>query len=261
MAQVSSAAYALFYVNSMLYGIDCEVIQSFFILDEVYPTPDMEAYYRGLIKNRGQIIPALDLRKFLNTKSTEAEAQELTQMIGQRKADHLNWLDTLSKCVQDNTEFTLATDPHKCAFGKWYDSYHTDDIGMKLYLNQFKNPHDIVHGIAARVLEMKNNNDIEGALELIENTRNKELSKMVQLFDSFEKVYKESRREIVIVVSKGERSIGFVVDKVFSLENLNIDDSYHLEAERFENKEAVKMGIRLSNNEVVLIFDADRFFS
>lgn len=260
MSQVSTASYALFCVNGMMHGIDCDVIQSFFILDEVYPTPDMEDYSRGLVKYRGDIIPAVDLRRFLNTRSAEADAQELALMMNQRKADHLHWMEELTKSVQNNTEFTLTTDCHECAFGKWYDSYYTEDIGMKQYLNQFKNPHRSIHDVCALVLELKNNNDIEGAMQLIQKTRDNELKKMVSLFDSFEKVYKESRREIVIVVAKGERTIGIIADKVFSLENLNLEDSYDLEADKFGNQETVKMGIRQNSSEVVLIFNIDRIF-
>lgn len=258
MAQVSTASYALFYVNGMLHGIDCAVIESFFILEEVHPSPDMDDVYRGLVKYRDEIIPAIDLRVFLHTQSTEAEAKELIQMIKQRKADHLHWLEALTKSVTENVAFTLTTDPHQCACGKWIDSFKTNDIGMKQYLSQLKKPHNIIHGIAEHVLEMKQQNNVDGALKLIENTRNKELSTMVRLFDSFEKIYNESRREIVIVVSNSSRKVGIVVDKVVSLENLEMDEGDDLEARRFGSSAAVKVGIRPGSSEVVQIFNEDR---
>jgi len=49
---------------------------------------------------------------------------KLRTAILQREIDHLKWSETLSSYVHDKNSTTLEiqTDPHKCAFGKWYDS-------------------------------------------------------------------------------------------------------------------------------------------
>ena len=40
----------------------------------------------------------------------------------QREVDHLNWAANVNALLTDDhvTELTVETDPHKCAFGKWY---------------------------------------------------------------------------------------------------------------------------------------------
>jgi purine-binding chemotaxis protein CheW len=261
MAQESSSTYALFYINGALHGIDSAYVLSFVHLNEVFSLPDKPEYCRGLIKYSDGLIPAVDLRVFLKMKSAESDAQELSEMMKQRKADHLHWMDALYQAATANTEFKLAADHHKCAFGEWFDAYRTDDIGMKQYLRRFKRPHEQIHRIAQVVLEKRDNNDLDGALSIIEQTRNNELSEMVALFDEFDEAYKASRREIVIVVSDGASTVGVIVDAILALEHLNAAGTDNLGSDYFENSEGVAVGTREPSGEVVVIFDVMRLLS
>ncbi len=49
---------------------------------------------------------------------------EMTANMAHRELDHLNWADELANLVfdDDHHELDVETDPHKCAFGEWYDS-------------------------------------------------------------------------------------------------------------------------------------------
>lgn len=78
-----------------------------------------------MIDFRGKTIELLDTRTLLNVKSISEEIREFCDMIDARRQDHINWLNKLESCVHDDVEFTLTTDPHKCAFGKWYDHYES----------------------------------------------------------------------------------------------------------------------------------------
>lgn len=246
--------YSVFVVDGNMYGIVGSAVQSFFILENVTQLPEMAYYYRGVSKYRDEIIPILDLRKLFGADSLTDEAHELTSMMKQRKEDHLHWIEELCNSVCNKTDFKLATDPHKCAFGKWLDSYQTDDIGMRQYLNQFKQPHAAIHSIAERALALGYEDELEAAEALINHTRANEMEKMITLFDSFQKAYSESRREIVIVITNGERTIGLIADKVTSLEPLQTEDS------NFEASITNRIGRRQSGDDVVLLVDLSRIF-
>ncbi len=258
MSNELANSYALFSIDGKLHAIDSAFVQSFIHLNEVFSIPDKPEYCRGLIRYSDGIIPAIDLRVYLKMRSAETDAQELSQIMKQRKADHVKWLDTLFHAVMNNTEFTLATDSHKCAFGKWFDAYQTDDIGMKQYLRRFKQPHEKIHSIAQKVLEKRDNDDIEGALSIIEQTRNNELREMLELFDEFDVTYSASRKEVVVVISDGVSTTGVIVDEILALERLRAANTNGLANGYSKNADAIAVGTREQNGDVVAIFDATR---
>ena len=251
-------AYALFLIDGKLHGIDSAFVRSFLHLSEVFSIPDKPEYCRGLIRYGDLMIPAIDLRVFLKMRSAETDAQELSQMMKKRKADHVHWMDTLFRSVTENTPFTLATDCHECAFGKWFDAYQTDDIGMKQYLRRFKKPHEAIHNIAQKALERRDKRDLDGALEIIEQTRNNELREMLALFDEFDAAYSASRKEIVIVLSDDISTAGIIVDEILALEPLKEANTNGPANGHLSTAGTILVGTREQSGEVVAIFDAMR---
>jgi methyl-accepting chemotaxis protein len=62
----------------------------------------------GIVSDAGEVIDGNKLR---------------AEMV-QRELDHLNWANEVTNMLNDaeTTELKVETDPHKCAFGKWYYS-------------------------------------------------------------------------------------------------------------------------------------------
>ena len=257
---MSENTYALFSIDGKIHGIDSAFVQSFIHLNEVFSIPDKPAYCRGLIRYSDGIIPAIDLRIYLNMKSADMDAEELSQLMKQRKEDHITWMDTLVDAVTNNKSFTLAMDCHDCAFGKWFDAYQTNDIGMKQYLRRFKQPHQKIHSIAQKVLDKRDASDIEGALTIIAETRDKELHEMLALFDEFDEAYSASRKEIVIVISDGNSMVGVIVDEILALESLQEANTNGLSNGYSQSADTLMVGIREQSGDVVAIFDAERLF-
>jgi len=70
-------------------------------------------------------IAATAVVAFVSVRGELANAlasNELRNEIAQREIDHLNWAKQVSDLLTDDsvTQLTVQTDPHKCAFGKWY---------------------------------------------------------------------------------------------------------------------------------------------
>ena len=86
----------------------------------------------------------------------------------QREVDHLNWANEVSALLTDDsvTELTVQTDPHKCAFGKWY---YSDDRKwaeglvpeIKQSLADIEDPHIHLHESAAEIGKVFEQADIE----------------------------------------------------------------------------------------------------
>ena len=86
--------------------------------------------------------------------SLKEENEALCQLMEQRAQDHKRWVQELADSVVQSRRFKLATDPHQCAFGKWYDTYKTDNLLMSSFLKEFDEPHKKIHGMAMTVTEM-----------------------------------------------------------------------------------------------------------
>lgn len=215
--------WVLLELNGVIYATSCESVLSLNQLPEVTPLPEAPPEIRGVIDFRGRLIQLADTRKILGIKTIPQDINDFNTMMDQRYNDHFNWLKTLQDTVKNNTEFTLTTDPHKCAFGKWYDSYNSKNTNI-MFLStfaRFDKPHKDIHEIAIKTQILIHKGDKNAAMELIESTKNTKLKEMLNLFDDLKEAYKESRKEIVVVMGEnGKKCIGLSVDQITAIEHL-----------------------------------------
>jgi len=96
----------------------------------------------------------------VDNASEVIEGNKLRGNMVQREVDHLNWARAVSALLTDDkvTELTVETDPHKCAFGKWY--YSADkDAAIELVpqlagpLGEIEEPHRLLHESAIKIAE------------------------------------------------------------------------------------------------------------
>lgn len=207
-------SWVLFELNKQQYGIRTEHVREMVTMKDLSKLPDAPAYLRGVINLRGIVIPVVDLRKRLGFTSALDEMEALVQLLLDREKDHINWLTELRKTVEENYEFKLATDPHKCAFGKWYDSYTTSNHLLAMQLRKFDEPHKRIHGIAVKVKELEKQGKTSEAIEMIEHAWNHDLSAMRELFAETIAILRTANREIIIIGEHDNTRIGYVVDSV-----------------------------------------------
>lgn len=216
--------WVLLELNDVIYATSCESVLSLNQLPEVTPMPKSPPEVRGVINFRGHLIELVDTRKLLAFKSITEDVVEFNAMINQRYQDHLNWINTLENTVKNDTEFTLTTDPHKCAFGKWYDSYNSKNTNIMFMSTfaKFDKPHKAIHQIGITAKQLIDSENKQAAVDLIESTKNTELKQMLGLFDDLKEAYSNSRKEIVIVIGEDESNcIGLSVDQITAIEHLS----------------------------------------
>lgn len=219
-----NSPWVLLDVNDVVYAISCSSVLSLNQLPNVTPLPKVPPEVRGVINFRGKLIQLVDTRKVLNLKTITDEINDFHNMIDQRYNDHLNWINTLQDTVKNNTDFTLTTDPHKCAFGKWYDSYNSKNTNIMFLstFSKFDKPHKAIHQIGITARQLIDRGDKQAAVNLIESTKNTELKQMLGLFEEIKEAYKESRKEIVMVVGENEENcVGLSVDQIVAIEHLS----------------------------------------
>lgn len=219
----TNSPWVLIELDHVNYAISCNAVLSLNQVPEITPLPTAPKEVRGVIKFRTKLIQLVDTRLLLNRKSIAEETVEFDAMIDQRYKDHLNWLGTLEKNVKEDSEFTLTTDPHKCAFGKWYDSYNADNSSLVFSSTfaKFDEPHKAIHQIGITARNLVETGRKSEAVELVDSVRNTTLKQMLHLFEEIKEAYKDGRKETVVVLGDENKCIGISVDQITSIENLS----------------------------------------
>ncbi|WKY47472.1 chemotaxis protein CheW [Eubacteriaceae bacterium ES3] len=255
----SEFPWALFNLGKEIFAVSSEYVKSIFIMENLIKMPDTAYYIKGAVNLRGEIIPVIDTRKFYGMSTIEEEVDELKVLLAQRKQDHINWVNELENSVHEKRKFTLTTDPHACAFGKWYDSYKTEDLILQQLLKKFDGPHKRIHQLAHEVERLQVQGEYNKALNLIEKARNRELSQMIKLFNSLCKEYTESRRELTIVLQNEAtgKQMGMTVDKVIGVEMV-LDETEELSDKMPSlQNESLKLGRREKDKAPLFMIDEE----
>lgn len=253
-----SSPWVLLDINNVIYATSCESVLSLNQLPKVTPLPDAPAEIRGVINFRGRLIQLVDTRTLLNIKTITNDINDFNTMIDQRCNDHLNWINTLEKTVLNNEEFTLQTNPHKCAFGKWYDSYDSKNtnIMFSTTFTKFDKPHKEIHQIGITAKELIEKGDKDAAVKLINDTKDTKLKEMLGLFDDLKEAYNESRKEIAVVIGKNEQNcVSLSVDQIVAIEHLSEIDEDLIKESITDNEYLIGLGKRKDDSVAFLLND------
>lgn len=246
-------------VAGLVYAISCKNVLSLNQLSTVTPLPVAPPEIRGVIDFRGHPIQLVDTKKLFNLKSSEEEIKDFSDMMDARLNDHINWLNTLEKCVKDNVDFTLTTDPHKCAFGKWYDGYNDNakksNLMFSITFARFDKPHKAIHQIGITAKELIEKNNKKAAIELIEEAKDSGLKQMLHLFDDLKEAYREGKKEIVVVIGHEDNSMSLSVDEIVAIEHLFEFDQDLIKNTMTNTEYLAGLAKRKNGNSVMLLND------
>ena len=208
-------------VHNQMAALHSSVVRELVIQPEVTPVPRMPDYFRGVMNWRGKIIPCIDLRKRLGMPGAKEELDELAALITAPAADHMAWIEELQRSVEERRPFTLATDPHACAFGRWYENFRTNNLTVSALLRKMDGPHKAIHAIAVRVEDLKKAEKFDEAEKIIASTRETTLARLLDLFSNFETVLEENYRPVAIIVHTAGTLAAITVDSVEAVEHID----------------------------------------
>ena len=240
--------YLIAEVKGLQLAISVGYVQEIIRVPQWHTVPKLPNYVRGVINLRSKVIPLIDLRLRLNLTSA--------------LEDHIRWLKELEDAIHDRRPFTLARDPTQCAFGKWYYSYKTSDIGFSSVLNQFEAPHRRIHAIADIALDYAEHGEFRKAEEIIEQTRTGDLSSVINLFEEAQEAFVQSHKEIAVVLTCGERHLSISVDRVVSVELIDentIEDMTTVMG-HINSEFIMKVARRTKDKSVIFLFDVEKLF-
>ena len=259
--QTKELPWILFNLQNEIYGISCQSVDSIVILSQVTAVADTPNYIRGVINLRGKIVTCIDLRILLGLKSLNDEIIEFQEMLEQRKIEHINWLEELKNSVDQRRPFELTTDPHACAFGKWYDNFKTDNVILGGLVKRFDEPHKKIHGIAIEIKKLEAREEFAGAKRTIEQVESGELKSLIDLFAKTKAAYRESLREIVIIVKIAQTLYGFITDNVISVEHIIDDGTANINNHFLKKELSFRIAMRKKEKSSVILLNEDNLLN
>jgi chemotaxis signal transduction protein len=215
--------YVIAGVKDLQLAVSAAYVQEIVRTPRWHVVPNTPRHIRGVINLRGKVLPLVDLRLRLDLPSALEDVEAMIAMLVAREQDHVLWLRELQGAVSEGRPFTLARDATECAFGKWYYSYKPEDIGFASVMYRFEMPHRRIHSIADTVLKCAEQGQHDQAKEIILRTEKGDLHTVVNLFAEARTAFRESHKEVAIVLTDGSKRLSLTVDSVASVETLAED--------------------------------------
>lgn len=209
-------------VESYVVGIPAGQVIEMLPLPAISPLPGQQSPIMGACTWREKWRPVVSMRAAFDCPTSAQELDDLSSQLAQRKKDHINWIAELESSVRQQRPFTLATDPHKCAFGRWFDSFETENLDLAAHVRLFDDPHRAIHGLAHRVVNLCNEGRTDQALQVIDAARTTTLARLLELFDATPAVARAASRQIGVVLATASEHIILAVDSVRSLYELEV---------------------------------------
>ncbi len=224
LVQPESSLQVVFRAAGQAYALDHDAVLEMVQPPIVVPLPGASECVLGLVNLRGHVMGLVDLRSSLGQPSARAETDALQAALEERMQEHKAWLAELEGSVSEGRPFSLTTDPHGCAFGKWIDRFSSSNVLLTQVIERMNAPHRRIHGLAEEVLAIAEGGDRDRALEKIDEARNTDLSKLIRLFAEANETLRTIRREIAVIVQSAEGVVAVLVDSVEAIEALSPHD-------------------------------------
>ena len=222
-----AGSYITFRVGNARFALEVEFVRYITAANSLKTreTPDDQKNTHTLFDFNNE---AVALYRFSDIIGTHSQAKNIAELIGlltQRKQDHINWIQALEHSLQTGEAFTKATDPHKCAFGLWYDNYTTDDEELAAIMSRFDAPHKRIHALAEELLAIAAKpQGINEALAILEAEKKSTLSELLKLFALATARLEDILKPVVIIIALGKSHYAIELDNIEDIQSFTEKD-------------------------------------
>jgi purine-binding chemotaxis protein CheW len=217
----SERMFLLLRAQQQIVAVECVRVRELVISVEATAVPHAPDWALGVFNWRGKILPLVDLRLRLGLPAWKAELEELAGIMTARAVDHMEWMEELYRSVEERRPFQKTTDPHACAFGRWYDNFRSDNLVVSGVLRKMDAPHKAIHALAVKVERAKAAGRFEDAERMIEEARNTTLSRLLNLMEHFEQAIWDGYRPVTAVLEEDGALMGLMADGVEAVERID----------------------------------------
>ena len=221
-----------FWIGDELFAIDIANILSITQdLDSLLKTPVKSKGLTGIINYLGSPVAVYNFAEMLSIPSTREIKSGLVELLDAREKEHIEWVDALENSLKNDVAFEKGRDPHKCAFGKWYDKFETRDEALNEIMTRFDNPHKQIHALADELLGLKEDDKLDLALEKLHVARITTLNYLKKHFSHARDQIEDSLHTVVINITNDGSTpvVALQIDEIHEVMNFSQDDLISLE--------------------------------
>ena len=199
--------------------------------------PSGDGTLMGVINYQKVPTPIYDLSKILEGVTAQEKMSDLIDLLDAREKDHVDWIDALQSSIENNTPFNKAKDPRQCTFGKWYDTFESENDDLTHILKKFDEPHVAIHSLADKLLTVAEKEGKEKALQQLLVHRQTTLNSLRNLFSAAREAVSSSYKPVIVYTTLNGSTpcLGFLVESVDDA--LTIDES---DIKSFSNDGAIQ---------------------
>lgn len=204
LAQYSNGLRAFtFWISDTLYAIDIsKVLTISQEMDNIQSLPAKIQGLVGMVEFQNNAVPVLDFANLLSFPSGVERNTNLIELLTEREKEHHEWIDALEDNLLNDTPFLKEKDPNKCPFGQWRSQFKSRDETLMEVLSEFDAPHEQIHALADKLMDMKKNNDLEKALKMLRYEKDITLKRLMKRFDQARTHLKESSRQVLLYITE-----------------------------------------------------------
>ncbi|MFK8067549.1 MAG: CZB domain-containing protein [Gammaproteobacteria bacterium] len=254
------------YIEDALYAIPIDNVVSLSKeTDHIQELPIKAPGLIGVSHYQNKVVPVIDIAQRIGIKSGTKGKNELIETLSAREQDHIDWLDALENSILTGEKFDKARDPHQCAFGKWLDSYKPRNESLLEIKSQFAEPHEQIHSLADKLLDMCSQGDVgkEAALKELKHERLTTSKRLRSLFSYSREQVSEMMRSILLYVTRDgiTPAYAMLIDEVHDALDYNLKDCYSPSQAGFEslltNDRFIKAVLSDKNQPKAILLDTD----
>lgn len=205
---------------------------------------ELDQFNHEVITYQNSTVQLYDFNRLIGSENHQQVMQSFVSTLDEMEQQHVDWLNALEESVLADVPFTKALDPTKCAFGKWYEQFETDNEELAEVMVRFDEPHRRLHGIAKDILTLKKSKP-EEANKKLQLERATTLSELINLFKLAKERATTSVRPIILFVEHAQ-------GKVTALRLDNINDIVTYDRKDFSEDNSVEGVMKKKNEDFVI---------
>ena len=178
--------------------------------------PSGDGTLLGVINYQKVPTPIYDLSMILEGVTAKDKMSDLVELLHAREKDHVDWINSLEESIETGSPFTKAKDPKQCTFGKWYESFESENDDLTHILKKFDEPHVQIHHLADPLLTQAQNEGKEEALKTLSRHKQKTLGSLRGLFAAAREAVTSSYKPVIVYTTLDGSTpcLGFLVESV-----------------------------------------------
>jgi len=216
-----------FFIEDMMFGLDVKnVLMLGQDLNDIQRLPVEERGLCGVVKFQDVLVPVLDYAHRIGMPSGLDTQATLLATFAAHEQDHLDWLSELETCVKSDKVFTKALHPDECDYGKWHQSFQSQDEELIGLMAQLQQPHRHLHVQAEKIVTLRADNKHKQALELYQHETVSTMSRLRVLFERIHDHIQSAMRPVLLYVTDDGKTprYALMIDQINDVINYKHSD-------------------------------------